>query len=117
MNDFTSKQLTFIVYLPALPERFAALETAVRQVLQAMSSEPDFLQCVLYRSQNDPHTLVVYETWTCTREHFLEHHIHRPYRAAFEEALPSRLAAARRVEFLDEVDPPLHLSAGPRTLA
>jgi len=103
-------QLTFIVHLPALPERLAELEAGVREVLTAMSAEPDFVHCALHRSQNDPSTLVVYETWTCSRDYFLANHIGKAYRADFEQALSSRLAAPRRIEFLDEVDPPLHLS-------
>ncbi|HEX5345374.1 MAG TPA: antibiotic biosynthesis monooxygenase [Duganella sp.] len=104
-------QLTFIVHLPAVPERLAELEAGVRGVLTAMSAEPDFVHCRLHRSQHEPNTLVVYETWTCSREHFLAHHIGKDYRAGFEQALAGRLAAPRRIEFLDDVDPPLHLSA------
>lgn len=105
------KKLTFIVHLPAKAERYAELEAGVRQVLQDMSREPDFVECTLHRSQQDANTLVVYETWSCTREYFLQHHLPRAYRAAFERDLPERLAAERRIEFLDEVDPPLHLHA------
>lgn len=104
-------RLTFIVHLPAKPERYAELEASVRQVLTDMSHEPDFLECTLHRSQNDPNMLVVYESWSCDREYFLQHHLPRPYRAAFERALPERLAAERRIEFLDDVSPALILRA------
>ncbi|MRW85444.1 antibiotic biosynthesis monooxygenase [Pseudoduganella sp. FT26W] len=104
-------RLTFIVHLPAKPERYAELEAGVRQVLTAMSHEPDFLECTLHRSQNDPNTLVVYESWRCDREYFLQHHLPRHYRADFERELPGRLAAERRIEFLDDVSPFLQLRA------
>jgi len=107
-------RLTFIVHLPAKPERYAELEAAVRQVLTDMSQEPDFLECTLHRSQNDPDTLVVYESWSCDRDYFLQHHLPRHYRADFERQLPERLAAPRRIEFLDDVAPPLRLSAEKR---
>jgi quinol monooxygenase YgiN len=84
----SQNRLTFIVHLPAKPERYADLEAGVRQVLTDMSREPDFLNCTLHRSQNDPNTLVVYETWSCDREYFLQHHLPRHYRAEFERELP-----------------------------
>lgn len=105
-------RLSFIVHLPARPEHYAALEAGVRQVLTDMSHEADFLDCTLHRSQTAPDTLVVYESWRCTREHFLQHHLPRHYRADFERALPDRLAGERRIEFLDDVAPPLQLRAG-----
>jgi quinol monooxygenase YgiN len=101
--------LSFIVHLPARAGRLVELEAGVRQVLQAMSAEPDFVHCVLHRSQGAPGTLVVYETWRCSREHFLSTHLGRDYRAAFEGRLPELLEGERRVEFLDQVDPPLEL--------
>lgn len=104
-------RLSFIVHLPARPERYAELEQGVRQVLQDMSQEPDFIACTLHRAQHEPNTLVVCESWRCDREYFLRHHLPRHYRAAFEHALPGRLAGERRIEFLDDVDPPLQLSA------
>ncbi|MBV6325688.1 putative quinol monooxygenase [Duganella violaceipulchra] len=105
-------RLTFIVHLPARANRYAELEAGVRQVLRDMSREPDFLDCTLHRAQNDCNTLVVYESWKCTREYFLEQYLPRQYRADFERELPGCLAAPRRIEFLDEVDPPLRLRAG-----
>lgn len=105
-------RLTFIVHLPAKPEHYAELEASVRQVLADMSHEPDFLECTLHRSQDDPNTLVVYESWSCDRAYFLQHHLSRPYRAEYERALPERLAAERRIEFLDDVSPALTLHAG-----
>jgi len=103
-------RLTFIVHLPAKPERYAELEAAVRQVLRDMSSEADFIECTLHRSQSDSNTLVVYESWSCSRDEFLAQHLSRPYRAGFERDLPERLAAPRRIEFLDDVEPALRLS-------
>jgi quinol monooxygenase YgiN len=107
----SAQLLSFIVHLPARAGHVAELEASVRQVLHAMSAEPDFVHCVLHRSQGAPDTLVVYETWRCSREHFLSTHLGRDYRAAFEARLPELLGAARRIEFLDQADPPLELRA------
>jgi quinol monooxygenase YgiN len=104
-------RITFIVHLPGRPEKRAELEAGVRGVLLAMSAEPDFVHCTLHRSQQDADTLVVYETWRCSRDHFLAEHLGRPYRQTFEDTLSDMLASPRRIEFLDEVDPPLSLGA------
>jgi quinol monooxygenase YgiN len=104
-------RLTFIVHLPGRPEQREQLEACVRGVLIAMSAEPDFVHCTLHRSQDAPDTLVVYETWRCSRADFLANHLGKPYRQVFEQTLPDMLAAPRRIEFLDDVDPSLSLGA------
>lgn len=103
--------LAFIVHLPGHPGQGTQLEAQVRRVLVAMSAEPDFVHCTLHRSQEMPDTLVVYETWRCSRAHFLAEHLAKAYRRDFEQALPAMLAGPRRIEFLDSVDPPLSLGA------
>ncbi|ALK97943.1 hypothetical protein AB595_09965 [Massilia sp. WF1] len=103
--------LSFIVHLPGRPGQREQLETRVRDVLVAMSAEPDFVHCTLHRSQDAADTLVVYETWRCSRADFLANHLGKPYRQVFEQTLPDMLAGPRRIEFLDEVDPPLSLGA------
>ena len=97
MND----TIAFIVRLPARRDQVNALERDLMPLLDAMSREPDFVSTHLHQSPDDPDTFVLYETWACSREHFLAHHLGRPYRADFEAALPSRLRAQRSIEFLD----------------
>lgn len=94
-----SDNIAFIVRLPGKPEHRAELETRLLGVLEAMSKEPYFLNTYLSRSADDPDTLVLFETWACSREHFLQHHLKLPYRQAYEAELP-RLLAPRTLEFL-----------------
>lgn len=93
--------IAFIVRLPARGDQAAALERELMPLLEAMAHEEDFVSAHLHQPPDDPDTFVLYETWACSREHFLAHHLGRPYRAAFEVALPSRLRAQRSIEFLD----------------
>jgi quinol monooxygenase YgiN len=95
--------IAFIVHLPGKPEHRAELESSLLEVLEAMSNEPDFINTYLHRSVEDPDTLVLYETWDCSREYFVEHHLRKPYRVAYEAALPRLLKAERKIEFLDPV--------------
>jgi len=93
--------IAFIVRLPARHEQVHALERDLLQVLEAMADEPDFVSTHLHQSPDDPDTFVLHEVWACSKEHFLRHHLARPYRQAFEADLAQRLRDARVIEFLD----------------
>ncbi|SPB18609.1 hypothetical protein NOV72_05809 [Caballeronia novacaledonica] len=95
-DDITS----FVVHLPGKPEHREELETRLLEVLERMSEEPDFINTYLHRAADDPDTLVLYETWACSAEHFRAHHLGRPYRQMYEAVLPRLLARERTIEFL-----------------
>lgn len=99
MSDMTS----IVVHLPGKPEHRDELETRLLDVLDRMSREPDFVSTYLHRATGDPDTLVLYETWDCTPEHFRAHHLERSYRQEYEAMLPRLLARERRIEFLEPV--------------
>ncbi|MGO4330332.1 putative quinol monooxygenase [Cupriavidus sp. 2TAF22] len=99
MSDVTA----FIVHLPGKPEHREEIEEKLLHVLEEMSKEPDFINTYLHRSVEDPDTLVLYETWACSEHYFKSHHLSRPYRQAYEAALPRLLKAARTLEFLTPV--------------
>ncbi len=95
-----SDVIAFIVHLPGKPEHRDELEAKLLPVLDAMAEEPDFINTYLHRSQEDPDTLVLYETWACSAEHFRSYHLSRPYRQAYEAALPGLLKRERSIAFL-----------------
>ncbi|MDP3812177.1 MAG: hypothetical protein Q8Q78_14330 [Hydrogenophaga sp.] len=95
--------VSFIVYLPTRPEQRERLRGMVFDIFQAMSSEPDFVHAWIHEDLADPHMVINYETWACTREFFLENHLKRPYRQAFESAIPTLLSAERRLVFLKTI--------------
>lgn len=98
-----SDQVTFIVYLPAKPERFAEMKERLLDVVHQMSSEPDFVNTWVHQLQDDPNTLVLYETWNCSKDDFITRHLSKPYRQAYEQLLPQLLVSERRIEFLDVI--------------
>ncbi|WP_223538854.1 putative quinol monooxygenase [Pseudomonas sp. BF-R-12] len=57
-----SDQVAFIVYLPAKPERFAETKERLLDVVHQMSAEPDFVNTWVHQLQDEPNTLVLYET-------------------------------------------------------
>jgi len=95
-----SEKISFIVHLPGRPEHREELESKLFVVLDKMSEEPEFLVTYVHRSQDDPDTLVLYETSACSRERFVSHHLSLPYRKDYEADLPRLLKAPRRIEFL-----------------
>ncbi|EHP37876.1 hypothetical protein OR16_40269 [Cupriavidus basilensis OR16] len=95
-----SEHIAFIVHLPGKPEHRDELESSLLDVLEQMAKEPDFVNTYLHRSVEDPDTLVLYETWACSPAYFQAHHLNRPYRQAYEQALPRLLKRERTLEFL-----------------
>ncbi|MHC8339874.1 putative quinol monooxygenase [Pseudomonas sp. HLT2-19-2] len=98
-----SDQVAFIVYLPAKPERYAEMKERLLDVVHQMSAEPDFVNTWVHQLQDDPNTLVLYETWNCSKDDFISRHLSKPYRQAYEQLLPQLLVSERRIEFLDVI--------------
>jgi quinol monooxygenase YgiN len=92
--------LSFVVHLPGKPEHRKELEQHLFGVLDPMAKEPNFVNAWAHGSLEDPDTIVLYETWACSREHFINHHLKASYRQEYEAALPRLLARERSVEFL-----------------
>jgi len=99
-----SDQVAFIVYLPAKPERFAETKKRLLDVVHQMSAEPDFVNTWVHQLQDEPNTLVLYETWKCSKEDFIARHLSKPYRQDYEKLLPELLASDRRIEFLEVIE-------------
>lgn len=93
--------ISLVVQLPGKPEHCRELEDRVVEMMDRVAQEPDFLSAFLHRSVDDPDTLVLYETWACSREHFETHHSAANYWQVHESALPALLAAGRSVQFLE----------------
>jgi len=78
---------------PAEEDRFLALLTGV---LDAMRDEPMFEQAILHRDPASVHRYMLYETWR-SHQDVLDVQLHRPYRAAWHEALGELLASDREI--------------------
>ena len=98
-----TEQISFIVRLPTRPEKRAEMRAKLFHVVESMSAEPDFINTWVHVDANAPDTLVLYETWACSREYFMTHHLAKPYRQAYEAALPELLAQPRSIDFLSPI--------------
>ncbi|MBN3766115.1 antibiotic biosynthesis monooxygenase [Burkholderia sp. Ac-20365] len=95
--------ISFVVRLPGKPEARDELYSSLVKVLDAMSHEPDFVNTWLNRSTEDPDTLVLYETWACSAEYFVNHHLKKDYRLDYEDKLADMLKSERRIEWLEPI--------------
>ena len=95
--------VAFVVRLPARPEKREQMRAMLFDVVEAMAKEPDFINTWVHEDQAEPDTIVLYETWACSRETFLSRHLAKPYRQAYEAALPALLASERTITFLSEL--------------
>ena len=96
----TDNAVSFVVYIPMKPSAKVHGRELLMAVVDAMSREPDFVNTWVHELHDDPNVVVLYETWACTKEFFLEHHLKKHYRQAYEMALSDILAGERRLVFL-----------------
>ncbi len=95
--------ISFIVRLPTQRAKREEMRSKLFAVLDRMAQEPDFINTWVHEDINEPDTLVLYETWACTREFFMSHHLNQPYRQQYEAALPQLLSKERSIEFLKPI--------------
>ena len=95
--------VTFLVYLHAKAETRQRFEELLLEVLKHVAGEQHFVQSFVHRSQDDPNFIVLHETWSCTRDYFMEHYLKADYKKEYEEALPALLSRPLEIQFLDTV--------------
>jgi (4S)-4-hydroxy-5-phosphonooxypentane-2,3-dione isomerase len=86
--------VTYLIEFHVVPgqrDRFLQLLTGV---LDAMRSEPSFRQAVLHRDPHSEHRFLLYETWESHAD-VVNVQLHRPYRRAWHDALPTLLQQDR----------------------
>ena len=72
-------------------------EVTHRGVLDSMRNEPEFHEAILHRDPANTAKFMLYETWE-DHDDVLNVQIHKPYRQAFHDALPTVLAEPRDVQ-------------------
>ena len=78
---------------PGKRDDFLALLTGV---LDSMRHESTFVEAMLHADPDDANRLMLYETWQ-DHDDVVNIQVHRPYRKAFHEALPTMLATPRDI--------------------
>lgn len=91
--------LGFIVYFDFKP---GWEEERTRQgyvdFIETMRQEPTLVNFFRLEDRANPNRVVLYETWNCSKEYFLEVEMKRPYREVYERILPSLVTAPREMQ-------------------
>jgi quinol monooxygenase YgiN len=66
--------------------------------IETMRQEPTFVNFFRLEDRANPNRVVLYETWNCSKEYFLEVEMRRPYREVYERILPSLVTRPREMQ-------------------
>ena len=88
--------VTYVVKFRVLPERRAEFLELLEGVLDAMRDGPMLHEAILHRDPQSEHRFMLYETWESHAD-VLNVQLHRPYRRAWHDALPTLLQQERDI--------------------
>ena len=88
--------VTYVIKFQIVPGKHDDFLALLTGVLDAMRHESTFVEAMLHADPDDANRLMLYETWQ-DHEDVLSVQLHRPYRQAFHEALPTMLSAPRDI--------------------
>jgi len=94
--------VTYIIGFEVVPERLDEFLELLHGVLDAMRQESAFHEAVLHRDPASRCHYMLYETWQ-SHEDVLRVQLHRPYRQAWHDALPTILERERQVTIWEPV--------------
>ena len=94
--------VTYLVAFQVVPEQSSRFLELLNGVLDAMRNEPMFHEAVLHRDQQSEHRFLLYETWESHHD-VLDVQLHRPYRRAWHDALPSLLQGDREITIWEPI--------------
>jgi quinol monooxygenase YgiN len=66
--------------------------------IDTMRKEPTFVNFFRLEDRTNPNRVVLYETWNCSKEYFMEVEMRRPYRDVYERILPSLVKRPREMQ-------------------
>ena len=89
--------VTYVIKFTITPGQEQRFLELLEGVLDAMRSEPEFHEAILHRDLASAEKFMLYETWE-DHDDVLNVQIHKPYRQAFHDALPTVLAEPRDIQ-------------------
>jgi (4S)-4-hydroxy-5-phosphonooxypentane-2,3-dione isomerase len=94
--------VTYLVKFHVVPEQRSRFLELLTGVLDAMRSELMFHEAVLHRDPQSEYRFMLYETWE-SHEDVLNIQLHRPYRRAWHDALPTILQQDRDITIWEPI--------------
>jgi autoinducer 2-degrading protein len=94
--------VTYVIKFSVAPGQEQRFLELLEGVLDAMRNEPEFHEAILHRDPANAAKFMLYETWE-DHDDVLNVQIHKPYRKAFHDALPTVLAEPRDIEIWEPI--------------
>jgi quinol monooxygenase YgiN len=94
--------VTYLIKFQVVPEQRGRFLELLTGVLDAMRSEPMFREAVLHRDPQSEHRFMLYETWE-SHDDVMNVQVHRPYRRAWHDALPTLLQQDRDITIWEPI--------------
>ncbi|MGH6882030.1 putative quinol monooxygenase [Hypericibacter sp.] len=94
--------VTYLIKFQVVPERRDQFLELLEGVLDAMRREPTFHEAILHRDPESEHRFMLCETWQ-NHDDVVNVQLHRPYRRAWHEALPTLLEQERDITIWEPV--------------
>ena len=88
--------ITYVIKFQVIATERARFLLLLEGVLNAMRSEPTFREAILHQDPASDCRFMLYETWE-DHDDVLNVQLHRPYRQAWHEALPTLLEKDREI--------------------
>ena len=88
--------VTYLIEFHVVPDRRDRFLELLAGVLDAMRKELTFHQAILHRDPGSEHRFMLYETWE-SHDDVVNVQLHRPYRRAWHDALPTLLERERDI--------------------
>jgi len=94
--------VTYVIKFEVVPAQTSRFLELLTGVLDAMRSEPMLHEAALHRDPQSAHRFMLYETWE-SHEDVLNIQLHRPYRRAWHDALPTLLEQDRDITIWEPI--------------
>lgn len=88
--------ITYVIKFNVRAEQRVEFLKLLNDVLDAMRHEPMFHEAILHQDPENENRFMLYETWE-DHEDVLEVQLHRPYRKAWHDALPTLIIGERDI--------------------
>lgn len=91
-------KIGFIVHFQFKPDALASVGDVGQRLSEEMVKEPSFVNYFQLQDETDPTKFVLYETWTDSKEEFMNVQMKRPFRKEWEEILPQVSTKPREMQ-------------------
>jgi len=98
-TDADSAGVVLIVRFRPKPGQREQFLKHLHELVDTMSKEAAFVNTVIHDDIEQPADVVLYETWSCSREAWIAEELPRPYRADYER-IGAQLLESRQVDWL-----------------